>query len=172
MAELQASLHDGGNAAVEIAGAKITASRSCGFFATCSGMPLSSIANSFRSVSISASFEAAEGAGGQQSAIAQTAARHADAAADSSSPQPAEAGVLKPPPPADPAATAALTARLLGHFGAQGACDGVLQLAKPLATASVELCASAAYIAAASGSDGQDLSRHDADRLLKVSACR
>ena len=161
IAELQASLQHGGDTDIQIAGANVTARPSCGFFATCSGPPLGSIAKSFRLVSVSAGSAAAEEVGDQQSATGQTEARPSDPAADTSS-------MLTPS--ADPVANAALTERLLGHFGSQGACDGVLQLAKPLVAASVELCASAPCITTASGSGGQDLSGHHADRLLKVSA--
>ena len=170
IAELQASLQHGGDTDIQIAGANVTARPSCGVFATCSGPPLSSIANSFRLVSASVSFAAAEEVGDQQSATGQTEARPSDPAEDTSSMQPAEAGGSMLTPSADPVANAALTERLLGHFGSQGACDGVLQLAKPLVAASVELCASAPCITTASGSGGQDLSGHHADLLLKVSA--
>jgi hypothetical protein len=170
IAELQASLLHGGNTAVQIAGANVAAAPSCGFFATCSSTPLSSTANSFRSVCITSSDESAEGLADQRPPTKQTQAKPSDAAAESLSMQHAEASICKTPPSEDPAAIAALTERLLGHFGGQGPCDGVLQLAKPLAIASAELCAFALQGAPASNGGGNDPGSHDAERLLKVGA--
>ena len=174
IAELQASVLHGGNTAVKIAGANVTAAPSCGFFATCSGTPPSCTANSFRSVSIAVRDESVEEPADQRPPKEHTEARPPDAAADSLSMQHAEASICKTPPSEDPAAIAALTERLLGHFGGQGACDGALQLAKPLVVASVEVCDSALQVVppSSSGSSGKDLGSRDAYRLLKVSACR
>lgn len=177
IAELQASLPHRGNTAVQIAGANVTAAPSCGLVATCSSTPLSNTANSFRSVCIAVRDESIEEPADQRTPRELTEARPSDAAAESLSMQHAEASICKTPPSEDPAAIAALTERLLDHFGSQGACDGVLQLAKPLVTASLEVCASAQQVGPASGSGsgsssgGKDLGSHDADCLLKVRAC-
>jgi hypothetical protein len=171
IAELQASLLHGGNTAVQIAGANVAAVPSCGFFATCISAPLSCTANSFRSVSIAVRDESVEEPADQRPPKEQTEARPSNAATESLSMQHAAASICKTPPSQDPAAIAALTERLLDHLGSQGACNGVLQLAKPLVVASVEVCASAQQVGPASGSCGKDHGSHDADRLLKVGAC-